>query len=105
MGKYWSDQKSITAFRNPIFDKKNMQDLPNARLQRMVEKVVDFSFKTVWCPGAKMRISDCFSRYPVFTPDRDDTDIDFMHKAACNHLHTSPAMDELSSMAAQDLNY
>ena len=28
-----------------------------------------------------------------------------MHKARCNHLHISPAIDELSTMAAQDLNY
>ena len=89
----------------PIFNKKNMHDVPNTRLQRLMEKVADYSFTVEWCKGSLMKISDCFSRYPVFKAKDDYNDVDHMHKARCNHLHTSPAIDELSTMAAQDLNY
>lgn len=88
-----------------IFDRKALHDLPNVRLERMVEKVSDYNFTMEWCPGRLMKIADCLSRYPVFKAKQTPTDVDIIHSATCNTIHIAPAIDKLMTLAATDQDY
>ena len=49
--------------------KKCLFDLPNARLQRMREKLSGYSFIVKWVPGKNHSIADALSRAPLFAPE------------------------------------
>ena len=53
-----------------IFDKA-LAALENARLMRMREKIIPYTFKITWVAGKTHYIADALSRYPVFGPAED----------------------------------
>ena len=51
---------------------KNLYDIPNSRLQRLCEKLVEYSFTVKWVPGKSHHIADALSRAPLFSPEKTE---------------------------------
>ena len=62
-----------------IFDKA-LAALENARLMRMREKIIPYTFKITWVAGKTHYIADALSRYPVFGPAEDNFNVDMAIK-------------------------
>ena len=60
----------------PILNKKLMSQIENPRLQRLREKILDFSFECSYRKGVEHCIPDCLSRYPTSQPDQADRDLE-----------------------------
>ncbi len=52
--------------------KKDLGDIPNPRLQRLREKVAEYTFDVEWIAGKDNLVADALSRAPVFPPDDDE---------------------------------
>ena len=63
----WTDHRPLVG----ILDKA-LAALENARLMRMREKIIPFTFKITWVAGKTHYIADALSRYPVFGPAEDN---------------------------------
>ena len=78
--------------------KKDLFKIPNPRLQRLWEKLVEYSFKVKWVPGMTRHIADALSLAPLFSPEEtEDMRVDLSWKKmrvdtarAC--LATTPGM-------------
>ena len=57
-----------------IFDKA-LAALENARLMRMREKIIRYTFKITWVAGKTHFMADALSRYPVFGPAEDNFNV------------------------------
>ncbi len=51
---------------------KELFGIGNPRLQRIREKLIEYSFVTRWVPGKNHHIADALSRAPLFAPEEDD---------------------------------
>ena len=69
--RIWTDHRPLVG----IFDKA-LAALENARLMRMREKIVPYTFKITWVDGKTHHIADALSRYPVFGPAEDNFNVD-----------------------------
>ena len=67
----WTDHRPLVG----IFDKA-LAALENARLMRMREKIIPYTFKITWVAGKTHFIADALSRYPVFGPAEDNFNVD-----------------------------
>ena len=56
----------------PLFNKKSIAEMPNARVQRFREKLLDYNLRLVWISNKNIICADALSRNPVFPAD--DTD-------------------------------
>ena len=59
--------------------RKDLFEIPNPRLQRIREKLVEFNMTVKWVPGKSHFIADALSRAPLFsppTPDEEEFTID-----------------------------
>ena len=71
--------------------KKDLFGIPNPRLQRLREKLVEFSFVVKWVPGKTHHIADALSLAPLFSPEEtEDMRVDMAR--AC--LATTPGTDD-----------
>ena len=50
--------------------RKDLVDIPNPRLLKVRERLVNFNFDVKWVAGKVHLIADALSRYPVFDPDK-----------------------------------
>ena len=89
----------------PLLNKKSLQEIPNARLQRLIEKTRDFDLVCVWEAGKNLHIVDALSRHPVFEPEDRASEVDLTHNAQCNSIHINPGLDRLSQLAKEDRDY
>jgi hypothetical protein len=55
-----------------ILQKKDLGDVGNARVQRLMEKVSEYNYSISWTPGKGHTIADALSRAPVFSPKGED---------------------------------
>ena len=61
------------------FKKKDLFEIPNPRLQRVHEKLVEYNMTVKWVPGKSHYIADPLSQAPLFdscSPDEDKFTID-----------------------------
>ena len=57
--------------------KKDLFEISNPRLQRLREKLVEYSFVVKWVPGKTHHIADAHSRAPLFSPEEtEDMQVD-----------------------------
>ena len=84
-----------------IMNGKNLDAINNARIQRMMSKLLGYSFKVEWIPGKNQCIADALSRSPVFAAE-NHADI-----LVCKIFETilDPALEELSVRAKADIQY
>ena len=54
--------------------KKDLFEIPNPRLQRIREKLVEYNMVVKWVPGKSHFIADALSRAPLFSPPSHDED-------------------------------
>ena len=75
---------------------KDFYDIPNPRLQRLREKLVEYNFTVTWVPGKSHHIADALSCAPLFSPkETEDMYID----SARAYMTQVPAMEqELNSV-------
>ena len=66
----WTDHRPLVG----IFDKA-LAALENARLMRMREKIIPYTFKITWVAGKTYYIADTLSRHPVFGPAEDNFNV------------------------------
>ena len=52
--------------------KKDLFEISNPRLQRLWEKLVEYSFVVKWVPGKTRHIADALSRAPLFSPEETE---------------------------------
>ena len=81
---------------------KPLSDIPNARIQRLREKLADFSFDVHWVPGKVHLIADALSRAPLFDPPEHET-INVNH-VLINSI-SDPAIQLLDEAAKDDSDY
>ena len=79
-----------------IFAKDLYDIIPNSRLQRLSEKLVEYNFTVTWVPGKSHHIADALSRAPLFSPEETD---DMYIDSARAYMTQVPAMEqELNSV-------
>ena len=49
-----------------IMNGRNLDAIQNARIQRLMSKLLGYRFKVSWTPGKTQCIADALSRSPVF---------------------------------------
>ena len=83
---------------------KCIYDIPNPRLQRLREKLVEYNFTVNWVPSKSHHIADALSRAPFFRPEETD---DMYIDSARAYMTQVPAMEqELNSVLDSiDSNY
>jgi hypothetical protein len=84
-----------------ILNRKNLDAINNVRIQRLMAKLLGYSFRVEWVPGKNHHIANSLSRNPVFAaPD---------HKDIIIHQGTEVIMDEalaeMSDVARADKDY
>ena len=85
--------------------KKPLMEVANGRLQRLREKIVDYSFKAKWVPGKDHSIADALSRAPVFPADDGEESFEDIDDNMCLRVAEDPRMQVLFDAAAEDNNY
>ena len=56
----------------PLLNSKYLDEIPNPRIQRIIEKIAGYTFLAIWRSGKEHLVADAFSRNPVDVPDKDD---------------------------------
>jgi hypothetical protein len=56
--------------------KKDLFELTNPRLQRMREKLAEYTFSVTWVPGKTHYVADALSRAPLFSAEEEDLTVD-----------------------------
>ena len=86
-----------------ILNGKNMEAQRNTRIQRLMSKLLGYSYTVEWIEGKRQVIADALSRYPVFEPE-EVTDVLLRH-VSCAEVKTDLALKELSEAASEDPTY
>jgi len=80
--------------------RKEINDITNRRLQRLREKVVDFTFEVEWVEGKTHSIADALSRYPIEPALEDQAYL------VASILHSlDPSLDPLREAASESNFY
>ena len=75
---------------------KDLYDIPNPRLQRLREKLVEYNFTVTWVPGKSHHIADALSLAPLFSPEETE---DMYIDSARAYMTQIPGMEgELNSV-------
>ena len=56
----------------PVLNTKRLDEIENARLQRLRRYLVEYSLSASWCQGKKHSAADALSRAPVTAPASED---------------------------------
>ena len=67
---------------------KNLDAQNNTRIQRMLSKLLGYSYDVIWIPGKKQTIADALSRNPVFPPE-EENETDVLIRAVICHLYSN----------------
>ena len=62
-------------YRYIVYNMPTMK-IENARLMRMREKIIPYTFKITWVAGKTHYIADALSRYSVFGPAEENFNVD-----------------------------
>ena len=80
---------------------KDLFALASPRLQRMREKVANYSFEVNWVPGKTHYIADALSRAPLFLP-QEQPDLEIDTAITCLVATSHPSMDIISRAVDDD---
>lgn len=85
--------------------KKNINEAPNKRIQRMMLKLQRYALKTIYVPGRELWIADTLSRLPPLTPAKPCAfSIKLAeHQLASDLAVTPEQLQELQSTSREDL--
>ena len=84
-----------------IMNGKNLDAINNARIHRLMSKLLGYTFKVEWIAGKNHCIADALSRSPVFgAEDYGDILVQKIFEAVLD-----PALEELSDDAENDTDY
>ena len=86
--------------------KKALEDFTNARLQRFVEKLSDYTFTVEWMEGKAHQIADALSRAPVFSPPEEaetEESVNWINIARA--VSDDPQLSELIKHSQEDAEY
>ena len=81
-----------------ILKRKNLDAINNIRIQRLMSKLLGYSFRVEWIPGKNHTIADALSRNLIFAaPNHKDIIV-------CK-IDEDIALAELLKIASKDSNY
>ena len=84
-----------------ILNRKNLDAINNIRIQRLMSKLLGYSFRVEWVPGKNHTIADALSRNPVFAaPNHKDIIV-----CKIDEDIEDIALAELSNIASKDSKY
>jgi hypothetical protein len=84
-----------------ILNRKNLDAINNVRIQRLMAKLLGYSFRVEWIPGKNHHMTDSLSRNPVFAaPDHKDIII-----RQVTEVIMDESLAEMSDMAKADKDY
>ena len=86
-----------------IINGKNIDAINNSRIQRMLSKLLGYTYTINWVPGKNHVIADALSRSPVFQPE-ENTDI-LVRSIQIHQEQHDPALDFLTTAASNDPDY
>ncbi len=81
-----------------ILNRKNLDAINNVRIQRLMAKLLGYSFQVEWIPGKNHTIADTLSRSPVFAAP------DIIIQQVTEDIEDA-ALEEMSKIAAADKDY
>ena len=84
-----------------VLNRKNLDAINNVRIQRLMSKLLGYSFKVEWIPGKNHSIADALSRNPVFAAPKHKDIIVSKISIDIEDL----ALEELSRIASEDKDY
>ena len=84
-----------------VLNRKNLDAINNVRIQRLMSKLLGYSFKVEWIPGKNHSIADALSRNPVFAAPKHKDIIVSKISVDIEDL----ALAELSRIASEDKDY
>ena len=70
--------------------RKDLYNLPNARLMRMRETLSGYTFSVKWVPGKNHQIADALSPAPFFAPE-EENNITIDTAQTCLYVTQDPA--------------
>ena len=82
---------------------KDLQDIPNARLQRFRERLTHYTFEVIWTPGKTHLIADALSRAPVFLPKEAEAVI--CNATLAHTVAEDPALQPIYDAIENDKDY
>ena len=68
----------------PILNSKGIADVDNPRLQRLMRKMLPYTFTAEWVKGKHHLVADALPRFPVDEPCLEDELCELHAKAAVN---------------------
>ena len=99
--KIYSDHRGLVGLQ-----KRPLPDIENARLLRLLLKIVDYDYEIMWVQGKKNNIADALSRHfplsDLSTPPDDSVPA---NSILVNSIVSDPALSNLFSAAERDADY
>ena len=82
-----------------VINGKDLDAVNNARLQRILSKLLGFQFNVEYVPGKLNLIADALSRYPVFQPDAEEVKDVLVQAFRVNVESNDPQLKEIKEAA------
>ena len=94
----YTDHKPLIGIMNG----RNLDANNNARIQRLLSKLLGYSYKVEWIAGKRQTIADALSRAPVFAPEEEENMDILVRSLSCEDKIPDLALLQLSEAASQD---
>ena len=88
-----------------IMNGKNLDAMNNNRIQRLMSKLLGYSYDVLWIPGKRQTIADALSRSPVFAAEEEENPEVTIRSIICEEELPDLALCELSKNATEDITY
>ena len=97
----FTDHKPLVS----IFKKKNISEIDNKRLQRILSKLTGYSFTVKWVAGSTNAIADALSRQPLFAAESNTDILEEEVTVRKLQVYEDPALEKFQVEAKSDPNY
>ena len=97
----YTDHKPLLGIMNG----KNLDAINNTRIQRLLAKLLGYSYSVEWIEGKKQTIADALSRSPVSDPEEDETRDVLIRHIVCDTVQPDLALRKLSEATSKDAVY
>ena len=97
--KILTDHKPLLGIMNG----RELEAINNLRLQRIMSKLLGYSFKVKWIAGKNHEIADALSRAPVFQPEEEDRADVLVQTLRVTEI--DPALKKIIGYAEHDQDY